>query len=51
MSKFDINDFNNDGQLSGEFLLGYHCQKMAFYLTKTAKKTDEKTNIETQADA
>lgn len=51
MSKFDINDFNYDGQLSGEFLLGYHCQKMAFYLTKTAKKTDEKTNIETQADA
>lgn len=51
MSKFDINDFNNDGQLSGEFLLGYHCQKMAFYLTKTAKKTDEKTNIETQTDA
>lgn len=51
MSKFDINDFNNDGQLSGEFLLGYHCQKMAFYLTKTAKKTDKKTNIETQADA
>ena len=51
MSKFDINDFNNNTPLSGEFLLGYHCQKMAFYLTKTAKKTDEKTNIETQADA
>ena len=51
MSKFDINDFNNNTPLSGEFLLGYHCQKMVFYLTKTAKKTDEKTNIETQADA
>lgn len=44
MSKFDINDFNNNTPLSGEFLLGYHCQKMAFYLAKQTKKTDEKAD-------
>lgn len=51
MSKFDINDFNNNTPLSGEFLLGYHCQKMAFYLAKQTKKTDEKTDSNQKINA
>ena len=51
MSKFDINDFNNNIPLSGEFLLGYHCQKMAFYLAKQTKKTDEKTDTNQKINA
>lgn len=51
MSKFDINDFNNNTPLSGEFLLGYHCQKMAFYLVKQIKKTDEKTDTNQKINA
>lgn len=51
MSKFDINDFNNNIPLSGEFLLGYHCQKMAFYLAKKTKKTDEKTDTNQKINA
>ena len=51
MSKFDINDFNNNTSLSGEFLLGYHCQKMAFYLAKQTKKTDEKTDTNQKINA
>ena len=51
MSKFDINDFNNNIPLSGEFLLGYHCQKMAFYLAKQTKKTDEKADTNQKINA
>ena len=46
MSKFEIQDFNNDSALSGEFLLGYHSQKMAFELARQAnqdKNTAEKS--------
>ena len=51
MSKFDIHDFNKNTPLSGEFLLGYHCQKMAFYLAKQTKKTDEKTDTNQKINA
>lgn len=34
VSMFDEDDFTNDGKLSGEFLLGYHCQRSAFWSTK-----------------
>lgn len=44
MSKFDINDFNNNTSLSGEFLLGYHCQKMRFQLDKDLAKEKAKEN-------
>lgn len=37
MDLFEPEDFTNDRPLSGEFLLGYHCQMMAFW-----NKTDEK---------
>lgn len=33
---FDHDDFTNEKPLSGEFLLGYHCQRQAWF-----KKTDE----------
>lgn len=42
MSRFDVEDFNNDSALSGEFLLGYHSQKMQIKLDKQqAKKARE----------
>ncbi|HZJ98073.1 MAG TPA: type I-C CRISPR-associated protein Cas8c/Csd1 [Oligella sp.] len=34
MNTFDVADFNNDLALSGEFLLGYHSQKMQLKLDK-----------------
>lgn len=37
MNLFAIDDFNNDTPLSGEFLLGYHSQKMQFRLDKEAQ--------------
>lgn len=51
MSRFDVEDFSNDSALSGEFLLGYHSQKMQIKLDKQQakknredKKQLEKTN-------
>lgn len=44
MSKFDIADFNSDTALTGEFLLGYHCQKMQFQLDKDLAKEKAKEN-------
>ncbi len=41
MSLFENGEFEHDKQLSGEFLLGYHCQRM-FYRHKTI---DEATDI------
>lgn len=42
MSRFDVEDFSNDSALSGEFLLGYHSQKMQIKLDKQqAKKVRE----------
>ena len=48
MSRFDVEDFNNDSALSGEFLLGYHSQKMQIKLDKQqAKKArEDKKNSE-----
>lgn len=31
MNMFDPDDFTNDRKLSGEFLLGYHCQREALW--------------------
>ena len=43
---FEVNDFTRDDKLSGEFLLGYHCQKMEIArriaeLSANKSKTDE----------
>ena len=40
MSLFDVEDFTNDAALSGEFLLGYHSQKMQIKLDKEQSKKD-----------
>lgn len=46
MSLFNIEDFNNDSTLSGEFLLGYHSQKMQLKLEKKlAKKAREEQKL------
>jgi len=51
MSRFDVEDFSNDSALSGEFLLGYHSQKMQIKRDKQQakqaredKKHSENTN-------
>lgn len=41
MCKFDsVEEFNSDKPLSGEFLLGYHCQRADLWKTKE-KLTDQ----------
>ena len=49
MSRFDVEDFNSDTALSGEFLLGYHSQKMQIKLDKqqSKKAREEKKHLET----
>lgn len=42
MNLFDVEDFTNDAALSGEFLLGYHSQKMQIKLDKEQSKKDYK---------
>ncbi|MCF7521448.1 type I-C CRISPR-associated protein Cas8c/Csd1 [Neisseria sp. ZJ106] len=42
MELFDGADFVNDSKLSGEFLLGYHCQKMA--IAKRIAELSNKSN-------
>jgi CRISPR-associated protein Csd1 len=42
LEMFDRDDYNNNTPLSGEFLLGYYCQRQKRY-TKAAT-TDEPTN-------
>lgn len=50
---FEVTDFNSDSALSGEFLLGYHSQKMQIKLDKQqAKKAHEnKESSETDETA
>ena len=54
MNLFNVEDFTNDSALSGEFLLGYHSQKMQIKLDKQqAKKNrqDDKYLENTDATA
>ncbi len=45
MTKFEPNEFNNDKKLSGEFLLGYHCQLDALQAKhEKEKKEDDRTS-------
>lgn len=41
MSLFKIEDFTSNAKLSGEFLLGYHCQRDALRYKKSSKEVDE----------
>ena len=40
MSRFSNEDFINDRPLSGEFLLGYHCQRAKLWLKKEQIKNE-----------
>ncbi len=42
IASFDSDDFVNDKRLSGEFLLGYHCQRQALF--SSSKQPDESVN-------
>lgn len=42
-------DFSSNERLSGEFLLGYHCQMSALY-KKTEKINDNNDNVQTGSD-
>lgn len=44
-SAFEANEFTRDGSLSGEFLLGYHCQRQA--LRPTDSTPDEPQSADT----
>ncbi|MFZ2864157.1 MAG: type I-C CRISPR-associated protein Cas8c/Csd1 [Ignavibacteriaceae bacterium] len=41
MCKFSPDDFNSDKALSGEFLLGYHCQRAELWKKKDEEEPDE----------
>ncbi len=43
MASFSIEAFKDDSKLSGEFLLGYHCQKMTYRDTDSDKNPDTET--------
>lgn len=44
---FNGQDFMSEARLSGEFLLGYHCQRQALRPKSESDKTDETTEIQT----
>jgi CRISPR-associated protein Csd1 len=41
---FDHDDFVSDKALSGEFLLGYHCQQRDFWRKRDKKQTENVEN-------
>jgi len=45
LAAFETDDFTKDSQLSGEFLLGYHCQKQYWRNTNSDNSANEKGNI------
>ena len=50
MAKFDRNDYISDAPLTGEFLLGYHVQRSAFWdkpdtTSETGNVSDDSTNL------
>lgn len=48
MSLFDPEDYLDDHPLSGEFLIGYHCQRQAFY-NRVSKNNSQENEEEIQA--
>lgn len=42
---FDRNDFINDTKVSGEFLLGYYCQKSEMFTKKSPDKEEENPQL------
>ena len=47
VSSFNGQDFMNEARLSGEFLLGYHCQRQALWPTSESNKAEEITENQT----
>lgn len=47
-SRFASSDFTDDRPLSGEFLLGFHCQRAAFFPGKDAEPEDQSTSEENE---
>lgn len=45
IQSFQNGDFTNNNRLSGEFLLGYHCQRAAFF-SKTEANAEQPDNQE-----
>lgn len=43
MGRFQSDDFTKDSQLSGEFLLGYHCQRQAMRAGDTDSAEEQPT--------
>jgi len=43
VSAFDSQDFRDEARLSGEFLLGYHCQRQSLRAKPESEKADEAT--------
>lgn len=46
VSMFDHDDFINDRKLTGEFLLGYHCQRDSLWKKDTEKDSDTQSSIQ-----
>ena len=44
--KFQTREFTDDGKLSGEFLLGYHCQRAALWAGASEEKTTEDESLQ-----
>lgn len=47
---FASEDFTNDGKLSGEFLLGYHCQRSALWKRAGTEPGAEESNLEGEGE-
>ena len=47
VSTFNDQDFMNEARLSGEFLLGYHCQRRALWPKSESTKAEEATENQT----
>lgn len=50
VSSFSTDDFIGDHRLTGEFLLGYHCQRVALHPESIQNADDSDDSIETQAN-
>jgi CRISPR-associated protein Csd1 len=44
MARFQPEDFEKDGRLTGEFLLGYHCQRQALWAKKDPTVKDDQND-------
>ena len=44
IAAFAGSEFTNDGRLSGEFLLGYHCQRQALKQNTSQDQVEDKEN-------